>query len=116
VIPQIRQPEVPGLEGVPTFLCSGYAASDALLGGTVSELGQALGGAVIVMSDQDVSLSERATLDARWVATGAGSEVFDDLTQTTIKHKIDVWPIIGGTVLVSAIVAGLWTLTSGRNR
>ena len=116
VIPQIRQPEVPGLEGVPTFLFSGYAASDALLGGTVSELGQALGGAVIVMSDQDVSLSERATLDARWVAAGAGEEFTADLEQTTIKHKIDVWPLVGGAVVLSAVVAGIWALTSGRNK
>ena len=116
---QPRSIEVPTLEGVPHQVFTAYAASD-LVPLDLSELSKALFGAPVIMSSEDVSISERTTLDAVWASQGAGSGLIDSsLNQLkdikpTLRHKVDVWPLIGLGVAGLAVGLGVWSIVSGR--
>lgn len=103
-----------GLRGVKHQVFSAYAASDTFVQPLV-RLSEALFWAPIIMGLEDVSLSEKATLDALWVAQGEAERTvaeLDDIKKPTFKHQVDVWPLFGLGIATTAVIAGVWALTS----
>lgn len=104
----------PELKEVDHQLFSAYIASD-VFPKTLGEFSALMWGAPIIMGLADATLSERATLDALWVARGEGKGLvgdLDDLKTPTIKHRVDVWPLVGLGVAAVAVGLGIWAMTS----
>lgn len=102
---------MPDLKGIDHQMYSAYIASD-YSPRTLGEFSAVLFGAPIIMSAEDATLSERATLDALWVAQDEAGKIVQDIDKPTIKHKLDVWPLFGLGIAVTAVVAGLWALST----
>lgn len=104
----------PELKEVDHQLYSAYIASDTF-SRTLGEFTALMYGAPIIMSTEDVSLSERATLDALWIARGEGEGIVEDIENIktpTLKHKVDVWPLVGLGVAATALGLGIWAMTT----
>lgn len=104
----------PELKEVDHQMYSAYVASDTFTR-TLGEFTALMWGAPAIMGLQDVSLAERATLDALWVARGEGGEVIGDIDEIktpTLKHKVDVWPLVGVVVAAAAVGLGIWGMTT----
>lgn len=108
---------VPQFEGANHVVFSAYAASD-FTPLPLKLLSDSLFGAPIIMSSEDVGISERASLDAVWAAHGAGKDFIGDVDdiKPTITHKVNVWPLIGAGILLTAGIAGVWALFGGKKR
>lgn len=101
----------PELREVDHQLYTAYIASD-IATRTLGEFSALMFGAPIIMGLEDVSLSERATLDALWIARGEAEDIVENIETPTIKHKLDVWPLVGVGVLAAALGLGLWAMTT----
>jgi hypothetical protein len=85
-------------EGTTAYMFVGYAASD-IWEKPISELGDALFGAPVVIDSEPVGLVEAGTLDGLWVARGAAPDI-------KTKVQVNPWPLIGAGVAILA-AAGL---------